>query len=623
MTQDDSTTSGPLLPWWQQWPGRLEAELERFAALGLPLLLREDPRAGDSRLVVETQLELDLDDGGGERTQIVVVYPDGFPHRRFSVHAPTLVLGRHQAPGGDLCVFPRGDRYWRPHFLAADSVVNDVPRLVALVEAGGEELRAAEDPQGEPFTTYYGGLHTGGIIVDISALSLEASSGDHGSISIALTADEWLVRPEQSPGSPTLVGHGLVTRVVTSTGEDLLEEPSERLRAPFQGAIEGRWIYMPEPPRVQTAQALWDALVAEDASVEGWAEVTPGLQLLALCTTEEVQQDVYQPAWVFLARTLRMHGRRNGTNRKRGSGNPAHRAPTQTASPPQVVRALRWTPDDLAARIPELVPLREATVALVGLGSLGAPLFQELVKSRTRTLRISDFDHIDPGTSVRHPLGLDHAGIDKALALASWAFKHNPEVEVTLLNCMFGAAPTERDGRSEQHVLFDLLNDADLMISAVAEDDVNRQLDLAALQMGVPRLFLWSQSGYGGIVALLQAGKTGCFHCLSLHLSRESQANRNVVQVPQDVDGQPAGTIQALGCGDKTFTANHADLMPISLQAARVAYGLLCGSAGGYPAFANDVFAVQMREPDGRPIAPRWTSFSLLPDPQCPICSPA
>lgn len=620
MTEGNSGPSGPLLPWWEQWPGRLEAELERFDALGFQVNVLEDPKAGDARLVVETRLALDEH---GAETRIVVVYPDGFPHRRFAVHAPDLTLGRHQAPGGDLCIFPRGDRFWRPHFMAADSVANDVPRLVALVATGGDDLRAAEDPQGEPFTTYYGGLPTGGIIVDESGLSISASEGDHGSIAIALTSDEWLVRPEPPAGSLPPVGHGLVTRVVNANAEDMIAEPSERLRAPFQRTVEGRWAFIAQPPRVQTADALWNAIVESNASIATWAERTNGLQLLALCTLEEVQQDTYEPAWVFLSRTLTMHAKKSGKNRNRKGGNPANHAPTRSTSAPQVVRALRWAPKDLAARIPELAPLRGATVALVGLGSLGAPVFQELVKSRTGRLRISDYDHIDPGTSVRHPLGLDQAGIDKGLALGSWAFKHNPEVEVELLNCMFGAAPTEATGRPEQQVLFDLLNDAHLMISAVAEDDVNRQLDLAALQMRVPRLYLWSQSGYGGVVALLQQGKTGCFHCLSLHISRESQANRHVVAVPPDIDGQPAGTIQGLGCGDKTFSANHADLTPISLQAARVAYGLLCGSAGGYPRFTDDVFAVQMRDPNGQPIPPRWTSFRLPPDPQCPICCPA
>ena len=91
--------------------------------------------------------------------------------------------------------------------------------------------------------------------------------------------------------------------------------------------------------------------------------------------------------------------------------------------------------------------------------------------------------------------------------------------------------------------------------------------------------------------------------------------------MPPDEDGQPPGTIQGRGCAAKTFTASHADLLPIAVQAARVAYAHLCADAsGGYPQFNDDVFAVQIREPDGRPIPPRWTAVKLPPDPACFIC---
>lgn len=620
MSESLDKSSVPLLPWWQEWDGRLEAELERFAERDLPVTLIEDPRQGADRLVLESSAPLPDDVGD---TRVRVVYPDGFPHRKFAVYAPDIELARHQAPGGNLCVFPRDARYWHPNCLAADTVADDVPRLIRLVQAGGAELRDAEDPQGEPFTTYYQAINLGGIVVDERVDALKPTDGMGGFMHIAFDGQraDWLGGvPDLIPdGWRATIGQGLLLTLKDNHGDDLLSAPHEGLRAGFGAGVEGRWTYLPEPPRVESPERLWDAAIASDANLARWVRNTNGTLLVGLCTRDEVQQDVYENAWVFLSRVI-TKDRARGRNAR--SGSPSKRAAsTRIEGPPTIIRALRWTPEDLSVRIPELSPLRSATVAVVGLGSLGAPFVQELVKARVAQVRVTDFDHVDPGTSVRHPLGLADAGVDKGLALVRWAQRHNPEVDVQPWGLMIGATPPDRPGRSERESLHEILNGVDLLVSATAEPDVNRQLDGAATAMRLPRLYLWSQSGYGGIVALLEPGKTGCFHCLSLFLSKRSDEGDDVIKVPDDIDGQPVGTIQGRGCADKTFTANHPDLLPLSIQAARVAFGHLCGDSGGYPKFADNVFAVQMREPDGQPIPPRWTSYALPPDPECPLCS--
>lgn len=622
MTDESPQASASLLPWWEEWGRRLDQELQRFADRGLPLTILEDPRSGASRLVVETEVEL-REDGP---TRVIVAYPDGFPSRRFLVFAPDLNLPRHQAPNGNLCVFPRDARYWDPKYMAADVVADDVPRLVDLVRTGGETLRREEDPQGEPITAYYGGIPTGGIVVDDRVIALTPSTGDHGTLAISFANGDsrWLL-PPPSPlpeGWVPLTGQGLLVQVRDASGTDLLSAPPPALSARFGQTLEGRWTFLPDPPLAASAGELWEAVCVTDPEIARYAG-TPGGKIVGVCIREEVAQDTYEHAWFFLTLQVTETG---PTRKQKRSGNPSiNRARGVTSSPPQVVRGLRWTPDNMATRIPELQPLREATVSVIGLGSLGAPLVQELAKSRVGSLRLSDFDFIDAGTSVRYPLGLLYAGVDKGLALAQWVQAHNPEVDVRIVNVNIGAAfwdeqPTYR----ELDQITALLTDTNLMVGATAEPDVNRQLDLMAIRMKVPRLYLWSQSGYGGVVALLRTGETGCFHCLSLHIRRLGEAGNELVQVPPDVDGQPAGTVQGRGCADKTFTASHADLLPLSIQAARVAYGFLCGGTeGGYPAFQDDVFAVQVREADGTPIPPRWTSFKLPPDPACQICHPA
>lgn len=371
-------------------------------------------------------------------------------------------------------------------------------------------------------------------------------------------------------------------------------------------------MYLADPPFTDSAEELWAAAASADATIDSWARSTTGLRLLGVCVREEVAQGVFGPSWVFLARSV---SNAPGSRRSARSGNPAIKNATHLqVSDPAVVRALRWTNEALAARIPELASLPDRTVTVIGLGSLGAPIVQELVKARVGTLRLMDGDHIDPGTSVRYPLGLADAGLSKAGALQRWAFLHNPDVVVSASQFRIGMAPQERT-TSELEVLEDLLSGSDLLINATAEMDVGRQLDRIAVHLGLPRLHVWSQSGYGGIVALLRPGVTGCLHCLELALSKMSAEGRPAVAVPPDVQ-----SVQAPGCADQTFTATHPDLLPLAIQAVSVAFGELSRDGGNYQPFDEDVFTLQIRSPSGRPLVPSWSSFNLPPNPDCPMC---
>lgn len=188
---------GRLPRWWQEWDGRLESEVARFAELGLPCSLIEDPRVGGDRLVIESETR-----SGDGSVRVRVIYPDGYPHRRFQIYAPEVRLSRHQAPSGDLCVLARHARYWSPADMAADYVREQVPRVLELVAAGGEALRQAEDTQGEPITSYYGGTGFGGVIVDDHAHAIQFDDHSRGSMSYALneSGPQW-VFPQDPDGA--------------------------------------------------------------------------------------------------------------------------------------------------------------------------------------------------------------------------------------------------------------------------------------------------------------------------------------------------------------------------------------------------------------------------------------
>jgi hypothetical protein len=604
--------------WWNRWPGRLDAELTRFADLGLPVD-HNTPGSDDDQIVVRTTARLP----DGATTPVVVVYPDGYPDRRFAVYAPELRLAKHESFDGNLCVFPRGAEYWDPTTLAADVVAADVPDLIRLVRENGPELRALEDPQGEPATSYYPYEGNGGVVLDERALAVSPDlAGGRFAIGLDRAGAGWLDDAVAAGEGTSLwdmrTGLAMLVSVADPTGRELLSGGAGRGPGFEQGqCLEGRWARLPAPPWTSDPQELWTAVEAAADAACFARPVQNGWELLGLVVAEEVAPDEHADAWVFLVRRVSTAVNRQRSKRK----GPTPPRRDRTVLGPVLLRGMRWTEQDLALRIPELAPLRSKTAALVGLGSLGASLAAEFAKAQIGGLRVVDFDYLDPATAVRHPLGLAKAGQLKPLAVLRWLQEQWPNTVYGGGAFQSGAAGLRQNGPGEREALGEMLHGASLLVSAAAENDVNRQLDRTAADLGLPRLRLWGVSGYGGVIALLRPGATGCYHCLELFESDRAGAGSPLVRVPAGMQNR---LVQGRGCGDRTFTANHADLLPIVAQAARMAFGVLCaGNEGGYPQAPGDVFAVQLRAEDGTPIPPAWTAAALPPDPRCAQCSAA
>lgn len=584
------------MSWWKRWPGRLEAELEQFKVRRIEA--RQDmTEMTCGRVVIDARFAMT----NAEKIPLRVVYPDTFPDLRFAVYAPSLKLRRHQAPfGGNLCLIGQASDNWRPSTMAADLIADRLPELIALVSAGGAALLAAEDPQGEPVTAFYGYTMQGGIIIPEAALHLPETA-TRGMFTIAFDGDPGWLRTEYGGAA---IGTGLLVSVNDEKGQSLAEaEPV--LRERFRGPVwRGAWVRCPTYPPGEDASRFGDIVTRRvETSLRRTNNRHGKAQALISAATfaEEVRQGEAGSAWVFRAEFVESTGRRG------------------SRSLATLVRGLRFSPSELAMRIPELKPLSGKTVSIVGVGALGAPIATELARAQTKVVRLLDHDFVDPAGGVRWTQSLEGAGAAKVFALRQTIERNLPYTSVEATQMRVGDASPVQRATPENKVLDSFLEGAAMVIEATAYENVSRAIADKAQLANVPQIFVWGIDGYGGVVARCLPGRTGCYHCLSLAFAN------GTIPFPPAASDPDRLRVQPRGCADPTSTFSNAELMPLAGQATRLAFSMLSeDSPGSYPRFSKDVFVLSLRNPDGSFLdAPQWTAHSLEVNEQCPSCRPS
>lgn len=600
-----------MTPWWERWPGRLDAEIESFGRRDLGAFVDEDLRAL-GKVVIRSEVPVDSEPYA---VSVDVHYPTAYPWSRFAVVAPMLDLPRHQHPfGKNLCVFPRGGEHWDRTWLAGDVVADRVPELIRAVRAGGPDLAAAEEPQGEPFTDYFDFFPFGGILVPDVVIDA-ATDEVGGEFTVKLSGGGRWLHAITDPAAAVRgrTGHGVVTGLHGS-GTSALANDDVSSTIHDATTIGGRWVRLETPPRTTNDGQFFEELVQIDPRLEPWSLTwvgrDPSLAIVAGVFSEEFRQNEHADAWIFCVLAKRASGQPPRPNARRQP------RPADAVSC-SLVRGMRCDATDLAERIPELRPLRGRTVVVAGLGTLGAPIVRHLARGLAGEIRGIDHDHVEAGTAVRWDTGFRAAGVLKTLFLAEDIGVDHPYTRFVPLRGVIGGVAGDDEPSGPEDPVGSYLEGTDLIIDATAHQDATAVLADHAWQLGIPFVTTWSIEGYGGVVARIIPGETGCLHCLELLLS----PTHGVIDVPRPpTDPQ---RVQPEGCADPTFTAAAFDLDPLSDHAARVAAGELCrGVAGGYPRYNADIHLLVLRHPGGELVEPpQWTSISLEVHRECPCHS--
>ena len=129
----------------------------------------------------------------------------------------------------------------------------------------------------------------------------------------------------------------------------------------------------------------------------------------AVVVQEEVAQGAWEDSWLFVVGV---------------------RANTKVPMGIYTARGARLTEADLLARLPAAARLNDASVGVVGLGSLGAPVAIELVRAQLGELRVMDFDGVEAGNIVRWTHGISAVGYLKTGVIGGWVTSEFPFTKV-------------------------------------------------------------------------------------------------------------------------------------------------------------------------------------------------
>lgn len=256
-----------------------------------------------------------------------------------------------------------------------------------------------------------------------------------------------------------------------------------------------------------------------------------------------------------------------------------------------------------ATRLPGLEELSSRTVAVAGVGMIGATVAMHLARSGLGHLRLADPDVVEVGNLVRQPYDLRDVGTYKTDALRHRVLRSAPWCSVYSAHLI-----RDRIERLRPVQLRAWLDGCDLLVAATANKQAELYLSRFAKDSNVPMVGGWVGFGiWGGFAYATRWGQSVCRACIEKRYGE-------LVKLPEP-DG--AEEIYVAGCGHPTFPGSAIDGTTVSDVIARLALSIL---SPAYPAPPGDVGTIGIRNADeGGVVTVDWKA--VAPSSDCTICS--
>lgn len=568
--------------WERRYRGRLRYELDALRAAGIaPDVDFDALKAGQLALTLDWPLD------AGTVLRLKVVYPDAFPHIRpqvFLLSGLDPAPARHRSPmEGNLCLLGRDSRQWMPSWTLYKLLAE---QLEKAVRGGGEE-----DPQGEPAEYWWNGLNRSGsfCLVDSAwdlggaregmllvryvpdGLKTEERGGEttrvpvlRAFVSEVRARDNTVLHRWDGPLPPGLAAAKHMLRIPwVRVDETVLPDP-ELGRQVGELRRNHAWLQGDKPQHFPSGLMI-DPFAVVHPSELGFGQIGLGWTMLL----------VFGHPKAFNA---------NSARQKRK--NPL----TITALP-----VYRAGATDIGHRVPAMELLRRKRVLVVGAGAIGAPVVIELARNGCGTLHLIEHDTVEPGNTVRWPLGTTTWGRPKLDALAGFLAREYPGTSVHLHPHCLGQAGPAAGGPGDDDVLDAIMGEVDLVIDGSASHGVTTLLADRCREAGVPFISLFATPALEGGAVVRHAGDGGCPNCL------EWAWHNNEIPPPPG-RGREDGLTQPPGCAERTFIGAGYDLQELSLQAVRLAVETLSGEVTD----CSVVQTLSFVDDEGRRCPPKW-----------------
>lgn len=546
-----------MLPWFEQYPQRLEFELQALRDAGYAFSLNEKEKE-EGRIVLIVQYPID-----GEIHDLTVMFPDLYPYFMFEIFGPTFPHGRHRDPySGLLCTLSGPQQNWKTTDTLAGFLGTQVKNVVQ-VHRDPENAKALEAHEGAQATGYF--RYKQMTVVFTGEWSIPAEYA-YGKLIIGLEPDN----------DPNQALRGVVLEVLDAHGNSIARI-DEAIANRHEVKLTGRWTRLSAPPSSANGEAILSEAIAIWSAIK-----TPhfkgGPDVVGLLFPEETDYQEYTENWVFVVRI---------------------KVPDRSGKiDGYLARADRFSPKNVQARVPRLSQLGNKNALVVGLGSIGSECAWQLARAGVGGLHLLDFDHVQLGNMPRWLLGFNAVGWPKAFAIANHIAGNYPFVSVKPFLHRIGAG-------NDRQVLPEALDGVDLIFDATAEWCVNQYLSDLAKQLGITYVWATGTPGsQGGIVGRVIPNRTpGCWKCFQRHLQE------GTIPLPAQED---VPDVQPVGCFHPTFTGTGFDMDHVALAAVRLIVSTLCSSQEGtYPDFDWDVGVLKLWDKQGLPIAPQWSTHQL------------
>ena len=552
--------------WDARWAGTFQRELQALRDCGRPFQI-------DDNLLTNGKLAIDIDWlVGGEVYELRILYPDTYPRSKpeVCIKDPTRRPARHCNPvDGTVCLLGRDSRQWDQSWTAVDLLEHQFSHVV---NGGGEE-----DPQGEPDEVFWNGYAQADTycLVDSSWNLGDAMEGtakivfSFAKLASGSALKMAIVAIRNAAGIEIASYSGVVPRGLTRHGVIPWVRVAGSL--PPCGGKEPELMKVVQRPAANIGTHL-------DLGNE------KGARVVAVAFDSELSAGEQGIGWVVPF---------------------SFRKPSFTARTAKrdveflFARVLRAGRSDLLSRSSSSRMLDGKSVSVFGVGSIGAPAALELARAGCSKLSIFDYDVVEPGNSVRWPIGISAWGKLKTQALKEYLLREYPLVVVESHQLQIGHPAYNHDEVEA------VIGRSDLVCDFTASQTATFWLGDVARERGVPLLSAFAtQTVEGGVVASA-APDSSCPACLV------RAWDTGVLAAPVGPIDADDGLFQPTGCAERTFTGSGHDLQEISLQAVRVAIGRL-----QEPARPSEVFTLCLAG-EGIDVLPSWRREVVPADPTC------